>query len=304
MIYDLEENSRKRWGFTLIETIVVVTMMGLMVGLGSVYFSRNSSQRAIDETASKLISQIEMARNNAKVRNSPSGSAGSNFTFVELEVIDGVAIITNSIGYTYSEVPISSSGVTVNNIDECGLCFAAGNGKLVDSSGVSKTDEVQIAISGGGSSKNVTVSTSGLVEKDMTDGVVIPAIQTSTPKTWPTFYVTPILGTPRPTRTPTPVGAATNTPTPLPTATRTPTPTATRTPTPTATRTPTPMAAVPTNTLAPTRTPMPTVEPLPTVTQTCSGSCIPISNYCLGSVVSNTNCPLNTKCCTSGGATD
>lgn len=220
------DKKKAKNGFTLIEMVVVVAMMGLMVGLGSVYFSRNSNQRAVDETVSKLISQIEIARNNAKIRNSPKGGAESNFRYVKLEVIDGVAIITNSNGYEYSRTPITSAEVSIDNITGCGLCFAAGEGKLIDSSGGFLTDEVTIAISSGDSAKNVIVNTTGLVQKDMTGGVAIPAIQTSTPKAWPTFYVTPILGTPGPTRTPTPVGAATNTPIPLPTATRTPTPVA------------------------------------------------------------------------------
>ena len=74
MIYDLRMDKKKaKNGFTLIEMVVVVAMMGLMVGLGSVYFSRNSNQRAVDETASKLISQLKMARINAKIRKPKGG---------------------------------------------------------------------------------------------------------------------------------------------------------------------------------------------------------------------------------------
>lgn len=271
MIYDLRMDKKKaKNGFTLIEMVVVVAMMGLMVGLGSVYFSRNSNQRAVDETVSKLISQIEIARNNAKIRNSPRGGAESNFRYVKLEVIDGVAIITNSNGYEYSRTPITSAEVSIDNITGCGLCFAAGEGKLIDSGGGFLTDEVTIAISSGDSAKNVIVNTTGLVQKQVTGSV------------------------------------ATNTPIPPPTATGTPTPMGvainTLTPSPIVIRTPTPVATLPVWTPAPTGTPRPTVAPLPT-TQPCPGSCIPIGYTCLGTVVANTYCPLGTVCCLSSSST-
>lgn len=286
------DKKKAKNGFTLIETIVVVAMMGLMMAVGSVYFSTNSDQRAVDETANKLISQIEIARNNAKVRNSPTGGTESNFRYVELEVRDGVAIITNSRGYIYSETPILSTGADIDDITGCGLCFAAGDGKLVDSSGESIEENVELEIIGSSSSKKIIIDTTGLVQKEVVGGVIIPAIQTSTPKIYPTFAVTPILGTPGPTRTPTPVPTASNTPVPtaIPTATRTPTPTQ--------------IVVVPTNTLAPTRTPMPTVNLTLPPAATCAslgGTCIDFGHYCIGRTQGAPDCDY--RCCLPEGET-
>jgi len=246
------DKKKAKNGFTLIEMVVVVAMMGLMVGLGSVYFSRNSNQRAVDETVSKLISQIEIARNNAKIRNSPKGGAESNFRYVKLEVIDGVAIITNSNGYEYSRTPITSAEVSIDNITGCGLCFAAGEGKLIDSSGGFLTDEVTIAISSGDSAKNVIVNTTGLVQKQVTGSVAA-----NTPIPPPTA-----------TGTSTPVGVVTNTP-PLPTAIQTSIP-------------------VPTGTPRPTVAPLPTTQPCPEscipIGYTCLGTVVANTDCPLGTV--------------------
>jgi len=158
------DKKKAKNGFTLIEMVVVVAMMGLMVGLGSVYFSRNSNQRAVDETVSKFISQIEIARNNAKIRNSPVGSENSNFRYVELSIDNGVVRITNDLGYEYLETDLSNSGVVIPNISGCLLCFAAGEGKLVDSSGGLKTETVRLTLSSGGFTGSIDVDSSGLVE--------------------------------------------------------------------------------------------------------------------------------------------
>ena len=157
---------KKKKGFTLIETIVVVAMMGLMFVGASVYFSTNSNKRAVKNTMSRLVSQIEIARNNAKVRNSPEGSENSNFRYVELSIDNGMVRITNDLGYEYLETDLSNSGVVIPNISGCQLCFAAGEGKLVNTLGESKTDEVNLVLSSNGYSGRINIDVSGLVEEE------------------------------------------------------------------------------------------------------------------------------------------
>lgn len=157
----------KKKGFTFIETIVVVAMMGLMFSGASVYFSTNSNKRAVKNTMSRLVDLIEVARNNTKVRNSPEGSDNSNFKYVELSIDSGVVKIANDLGYEYLETDLSNSGVVIPNVGSCLLCFAAGDGKLVNNLGQSKTDEVNLVLSSNGYSGSINIDVSGLVEEEL-----------------------------------------------------------------------------------------------------------------------------------------
>lgn len=155
---------KKKKGFSLIEMLVVIGMMGLVVTGVGISFYRDRQAKNVKNAVNRLVDLIEIARNNAKVRNSPVGSGNSSFRYIELSIDNSVVKITNDSGYEYLETDLSNNGVVIPDVSDCLLCFAAGKGNLVDSSGGLKTETVRLTLSSGGFTGSIDVDSSGLVE--------------------------------------------------------------------------------------------------------------------------------------------
>jgi len=125
-------------GFFLIEAIVVVVMMGLMFGGGAVVYSNFSNRKEVDETTSKIISQLEIARSNAKAGILPPGvdqnqTNVNNFRYVEVSLAGGILTVASNHASpnVYSTTDVNNVNISPSSLSSCALCFAAGESKLV-----------------------------------------------------------------------------------------------------------------------------------------------------------------------------
>jgi len=160
-------------GFTFIETIVVVAMMSVMFGSGFVYFSNFSTRQDLDKARNKLVNQVKMARSYARAGIIPEGQTKDQaFRYVKLEINGtGNVVITSDIGNTYSSTSVVGADMDLGSVvSGCDLCFAVGNGKLVDASYDSRdpayTKEIElISKRDAGEKRSLTVNGSGMVSE-------------------------------------------------------------------------------------------------------------------------------------------
>jgi len=138
MIYDLRDKNNEKKGFSLIEAIVVVAMMGLMFVGGTVVYSNFTNRKEVDEATSKIISQLEIARSNAKAGILPPGVAQNqtnvnNFRYVAV-TLTTVGVLTVASNHGGSNVYSTTNIESVNfsrALNGCDVCFSAGESKLV-----------------------------------------------------------------------------------------------------------------------------------------------------------------------------
>ena len=227
--------TNKERGFSFVEMLVVMSMMAVTLVAGGNYFVKFSNRRQVEQVASMVKSQIELARSHAKVRRLPVGQV-QDLRFVRVLSSGGDITIVSDIGNTYSSTSLGKSGVTIGNLANGELCFSAGDVKLVDLTGTPLSIGSTVAISifqtdDPAMSKLIVINSTGVVRAYST-GPMPTATPVPTGTLMPTETPMPTWIAP-PTSTPFGAPTVTLTPTSTPTLTRTPTPTPTRTPTPT-----------------------------------------------------------------------
>ena len=159
-------------GFSFIEIVVVGALMSVMFGSGFVYFSNFSTRQDLDKARNKLVNQIKIARSYARAGIKPeSQTSSAEFKYVKLEVDGGNAVITSDVGNTYSSTPVVGVGISlVSTVNGCGLCFAVGNGKLVNSSAESQAWDYSMTVEliskrDVSESRLLTIDSSGMVSE-------------------------------------------------------------------------------------------------------------------------------------------
>lgn len=202
-------------GFTLIELIVVVALIGIMTAIGSNTFLSYSRTQKLQTAANDLVTIFNVAKSN-------SLSQVKNPTLcLATDVLSGYrVVISNSTCYSLYAVcggdkVVSSKflpgGITISSGTPTSFFFPILTGGVSGSGGTT-------AIAGYGQTRCVKVDSAGLITQHS------PPCQTAAP-----IGGTTICG-PAPTPTPTPTPTSTPTPTPTPTPGA---PTSTPTPTPT-----------------------------------------------------------------------
>jgi len=149
-------------------------MVAVFFGSGFVYFSNFSTRQDLDKARNKLVNQIKIARSYARAGILPEGQTRAQvFRYVKLEIDSaGNAVTTSDVGYTYSSLPIVGVGMSMSpaSLTGCGLCFSAGNGKLVDSSAGSRVPAYNVIVSliskkDASEIRDLTVNASGIVSE-------------------------------------------------------------------------------------------------------------------------------------------
>jgi len=158
----------KSRGFTLIELMVTVLLMGLVITVGAVSLSKFGSSQKLEEAREGLISSLRLARNYAVTGQRIAGAA-PDLVYVTLVVAaDGCVNVyqNDTPARSYLNKDISPDGVTITAKT---LRFASYDGKLVRmTTGEPLDTGVDFTISAGSGTEDpltVSVSPSGLINE-------------------------------------------------------------------------------------------------------------------------------------------
>ena len=151
-------------GFTLIEMLIVLTIIGLITGGGVLYLNRSNAVQKIDTSKQELLSNLRFSRNLAITNQKPSGFAG-NLTQVAVSLgANGVMSAwpnTVGVGQSYFSKDITPDGITLT-LSSGTIGFSAYEGRFL---GVGNTVVITISSSELTSSddKQLIINQSGLI---------------------------------------------------------------------------------------------------------------------------------------------
>jgi prepilin-type N-terminal cleavage/methylation domain-containing protein len=160
----------KSLGFTLVELMVAMAIMGVLITIGVVSLNKFGSSQKMEEARDGLISALRLARNYA-VTGQNKGIVNFRYVSFSVDTSGNVSIFSNtSPGNNYLIKDISPSGTMIDT--GATLMFAAYDGKLVDSAGKPLSVGASFMISAGsgiedpgGEGLIVNVSSSGLINE-------------------------------------------------------------------------------------------------------------------------------------------
>lgn len=152
-------------GFTLIELMVSITIMMLLIGIGTVALNSFNARQKVEATKGELISNLKLARNYATTMQLPDGVNG-NLKYVQVDLAsDGKINVVTDVGGTYFSKDISPVGVNIGityPVDNNYIRFASykGNSLAGDITININTDE------DASYSKKILINSSGLINEE------------------------------------------------------------------------------------------------------------------------------------------
>lgn len=164
---------KKKTGFTLIELMVSVTIILILVGIGSYSINNFTQSKKISGVRDELLTQIKLARNLAITNQLPDKTA--DLKYVRVTVLDKtitVEAIKND-GSIKTETPYfskkleSSENVSIsvlngsNTITSFG--FLGKSGRLVDTNGIFVAGPFTISISDTISNSSFNINDLGII---------------------------------------------------------------------------------------------------------------------------------------------
>jgi prepilin-type N-terminal cleavage/methylation domain-containing protein len=178
--------------YTLIELLIVISITGIIFGIGYFGFREFSRRQVLASTTSALVTNLRLAQERALAGDKPEGCSGN---------LEGYEVVFNSTSYTIQAV-CESGKIEIKKVDLPEAIFLAlpsVNPILfkVLAQGTNVAEKVEIAVSGFDKSQIVTVTSSGEISEGKIPLIVIGR-RTATP-------------TPGPGQTPAPPGSGTPT---------------------------------------------------------------------------------------------
>ncbi|HBP50949.1 MAG: hypothetical protein US68_C0006G0015 [Candidatus Shapirobacteria bacterium GW2011_GWE1_38_10] len=114
--------------FSLVEILVLVTILAVISGGALVYLNSFNSQQKLNKGRDEVVLAIKLAQSYAKTRQLPVGSDETELRYVQLQIKDGNLVAgANGIGSTYFSIRIGNEGIGVS-ISPQVIYFWAGNG--------------------------------------------------------------------------------------------------------------------------------------------------------------------------------
>lgn len=122
-------------GFTLVELMVAITISMVLAGVGIVSYNRYDMREKTNQTASEVVSYINLARSMAMTNQKTDGfSAGLDYVSVVLRdgTISAFPVnISSGTGPSYFSKVITDNGTTITQLDFGDLQFGTTTGKLL-----------------------------------------------------------------------------------------------------------------------------------------------------------------------------
>jgi type IV fimbrial biogenesis protein FimT len=99
-------------GFTLIELMISVTILTLLLGIGTVSLNDFNANQKVQAAKNELISNLKFARNYATTMQLPVGVTGQ-MSYVEVGISNGIITAATNIGSTYFSKIFSTDGIGI-----------------------------------------------------------------------------------------------------------------------------------------------------------------------------------------------
>lgn len=169
----IDRRLKIKFGFTLIEVMISIVIIGMLLGGGLVYLNSFNSRQELQSAKDELVAALRLARTYAVTGQTPSGFTGVlQYVSVTINTTGNAtvkAVNASDIGTSYFSKKIATSGIGVTAPADLG--FSIYSGKLVKDNGSSivplGTDrKITIRSTEGiGDTKIITIKTSGLVDE-------------------------------------------------------------------------------------------------------------------------------------------
>lgn len=163
-------------GFTLVELIVTVTIMMIVMGIGSYSIGNFIQLKKISAARDEILTQIKSAQNLAKTNQLPDKS--SNLDYVRVSIlgktitvvaVDNSETVITASPYFSKTMEIEGS-VTISLFDNTTAITSFGfdgvTGRLLNSSGDLITGPVRVVIADGSNNNSFEISDLGLISDE------------------------------------------------------------------------------------------------------------------------------------------
>ncbi len=151
----------KKNGFTLVELMVVVTIMGIMTSFSLASWTNYREKKVVESVGLELVSQFRLIRFKAINGEKPVNPECLFFSNYQIDVAADcdLVVTANCRDGTGSEVSISPETIELDSLAQCGIASF----KFQSLSGV--VDEVEsITVTYNNKTKQIDISESGEIE--------------------------------------------------------------------------------------------------------------------------------------------
>ena len=156
----------KKRGFSLVELLVVVTIILVLTGIGSYTISKFTQVSKVSKLRDYLSSEIKLARNLAMTNQLPNGELDLSYVRVSVSnenlVVEGI----NKSGVGVTESPYFSKKLEkseTTSVTVVSFGFLATSGRLTDENGSLLPGPVVIALTDGSEEYGLNINDLGMV---------------------------------------------------------------------------------------------------------------------------------------------
>lgn len=168
--------NKRNLGFSLIELMVTVTVIMVLVGVGSYSISSFTQSRKVLTARDEILSQIKSARNLAVTNQLPDKSTNLNYVRVSMSGRTITVSAVNNSGAVVTASPYFSKvmeidpSVTISMLNDMTAITSFGfdgiTGKLVNSSGDFINGPVRVTVTDGTNSNIFRINDLGIISND------------------------------------------------------------------------------------------------------------------------------------------
>lgn len=153
-------------GFTLIELIVVVTIMMVLAGVGSMSLNNFNGQKELEAIRNDVSAHLKLARNLAITKQFPDSTTDLKFVRVNIAGDKVFVVGVNGVGTSSSDSPYSTltisskTGVIMGTYN---FGFSKSTGRLMDNEGNLVGTTMTVVLSRGTEQKRININNLGTI---------------------------------------------------------------------------------------------------------------------------------------------